>query len=582
MIPDKLRPISAAENITVRQAMDLISNAVLAGAPTGMVLIVDDDDRLVGLVTDGDIRRGLLRGQHLDDPVRDLMITDPVVLSASLTPEEMLQQVTDEASQRSRLKENKVEKLILVDDDRHVVDIVTFYELWHLTQATSRTVAVVGMGFVGLTLAAVMADVGFQVVGVESRADVVAGLRRGQAHFHETGLIPLLRHHGRQERLTFVEDVSDAVADTFIICVGTPVDDAGTPLLDDVRAATEAVGKVLPKRGLVLLRSTVPVGTCRDVVVPILEETSGMKAGRDFFVAFAPERTVEGKALEELRKLPQIVGGLDSASTRMAADLMRKVTPTIVEVESLEAAEMIKLVNNSFRDLSFAFANQVALVCSKWNLDANELIQSANEGYPRNPVPTPSPGVGGICLRKDPYIFDSVAQKAGLSNSLPAQGRAVNRFMPEYVAETFLRFLKEHGKDPATAKVFLAGLAFKGYPETSDMRNSPALDLAEILRRAGVQPRGYDPVVSPADIESEGIHACSLEDGFKDADIAAILNNHLSFPRIDVFSLLDLTKKPALFYDGWHVFHADEIARIPGITYGSLGVLRPEQRNREG
>ena len=299
-------------------------------------------------------------------------------------------------------------------------------------------------------------------------------------------------------------------------------------------------------------------------------------------MAFAPERTVEGKAIEELRKLPQIVGGLNAASTRMAANLMREVSPTIVEVETLEAAEMIKLVNNSFRDLSFAFANQIAMICERWNLDANELVRSANEGYPRNPVPMPSPGVGGICLQKDPHILDSVARSAGLPGSLAAQGRAVNTAMPGSIAKAMLSFLERNGKDPKTAKVFLAGLAFKGNPETSDTRFSPALDLARALQEAGVSPCGYDPVIPAEQVDALGLRACSLEDGFRDADVAAILNNHLSFAKLDIFALVETMRAPALFYDGWHVFHPDEIARIPGVTYGSLGVMRPSEAGGKG
>ena len=286
MMSDRLRPISARRDITVRQAMDVISNAVVAGAPTGMVLITDDDGVLIGLVTDGDIRRGLLAGIGMDDSVERIMITDPVTMPAALAPEEMLHRVSAEARRRSRLRENKVDKLILVDEGNHVTDIVSFYELWHLSQATARTVAVVGMGFVGLTLAAVLADVGFRVVGVESQPDVLATLKRGEAHFHELGLVPLLRHHSREKRLTFVGEVAEADADTFIICVGTPVDDSGTPLLDDVHRAAEAVGRALPRRGMVLLRSTVPVGTCRNVVVPILERGVRPCRGQGFLRGF--------------------------------------------------------------------------------------------------------------------------------------------------------------------------------------------------------------------------------------------------------------------------------------------------------
>ena len=304
MMPERLRAIAIRQDASLREAMDAINGAVLRSAPTGMALVVSDDDVLQGLVTDGDIRRGLLKGVGLDDSVDAIMVRDPVTLPAGLAPVEMLRRVKQEAQSRSRLRENKVEKLILVDSENRVADIVSFYELWYLSQATIRTVQVIGLGFVGLTLAVALADAGFDVVGVESNERVLESLRAGRAHFHETGLEPLLAREVRRGRLTFSSSVGDA--DTHIICVGTPVDDNGVPLLDDVRTATEAVAQVLGRRSLVILRSTVPVGTCRNTVIPILESASGLRAGQEFFVAFAPERTVEGKALEELRTLPQL------------------------------------------------------------------------------------------------------------------------------------------------------------------------------------------------------------------------------------------------------------------------------------
>lgn len=575
MMSQRLKAISVPPNATIRSAMDIMSNAVLADAPTGLVLIVDDDEHLLGIMTDGDVRRGLLRGITIDDAVESIMVRDPVTLPAHLTPTELLEQIREEAGKRTRLRERKVDKLILIGDDGRVTDIVSFYDLWYLSQANTRRIAVVGLGYVGLTLAVTLADAGLHVVGVESSPEILDVLRTGRAHFHEVGLDPLLRYHMEREQLTIVSDVESADADIYIIAVGTPVDDNGEPDLSDVIAASHAVGKRLLQRGLVILRSTVPVGTCRNIVGPILEAESGKKLGRDIFLAFAPERTVEGKALEELRSLPQVIGGWDRASVQMTANLMRELTPTIVEVESLEAAEMIKLVNNSFRDLSFAFSNELALVCDYWNIDATQLVRSANEGYPRNRVPTPSPGVGGICLTKDPLIYSAVARTAGVSRALPGIGRSVNKRMPQYVAERIMHFLREHSIAPSAAKVLLAGLAFKGNPETSDVRFSSAVDVLNHLREAGVTVWGYDPVVGPAEIEKLGARACSIAEGFDGARVVAILNNHLEFAKLDLYPLLESMTHPALFFDGWRAFPPDAITRVSGITYASLGMIRP-------
>ena len=575
MMPKRLQAISVRAETTIREAMDVISNAVLVGAPTGMVLVVDHDETLCGIMTDGDVRRGLLRGASLDDPVETIMIRDPVVLPASSSPMDLLVQVKEEARKRSRLRQLQVEKLILVDDDRRVTDIVNFYDLWYLTQASAQTVAVVGLGFVGLTLAVTLADAGISVIGLESDPDILAALQRGEAHFYETGLDPLLKYHLHRGGFTVAQDIEAVDADVFIICVGTPID-PGTarPRLDDLGSAARQVAGRVKRRGLVVIRSTVPVGACRNVVGPILEEASGLKLGRDVFLAFAPERTVEGRALEELRHLPQIVGGYDRASVQMTANLMRDITSTIVEVESLEAAEMIKLVNNSFRDLSFAFSNQLALICDHWNLDAASLIRAANEGYPRDRVPAPSPGVGGFCLTKDPLIFDSVAREAGIHNALSGIGRGINAEMPRYVAERILRFLSDSGRSPGEAKVLLAGLAFKGQPETSDLRFSSGVEILRLLKEQGVDVWGFDFVVDGDAIGRVGARPCTLDEGFAGADVVAILNNHPSFPKLDLFSHLATMRRPGLLFDGWHVFPADEVTRVDGISYAGMGMIR--------
>ncbi len=583
MMPDRLRTVSVGSDTTIRAAMEVLSGAVLAGAPTGMVLVVDDDDRLLGIMTDGDIRRGLLRGTGLDDPVASVMVSDPVVLPDSLSASELLERVSVEAGSRARLRELKVDKLILVDDDGRVTDIVDFYDLWYQTQAPSRSVAVLGLGFVGLTLAATLADAGLDVVGVETDEGILSSVRSGKAHFHEVGLDPLLAYLLEKGHLRIASEIDQVEADTFIICVGTPIDpESGEPGLDDLKEAARSVAGRVRKRGLVVVRSTVPVGACRRAIAPIIAEGSGLRVGRDVFLSFAPERTVEGKALEELRHLPQIVGGYDRTSAQMTANLMRNITATIVEVESLEAAEMVKLVNNSFRDLSFAFANQLALICDHWNLDAAELVRAANDGYPRDRVPTPSPGVGGFCLTKDPLIFDSVAREAGVEDGLAGIGRGINVGMPSYVANRVLGFLKDSGRSPSDAKVLLAGLAFKGQPETSDVRFSTGVDMLRLLQKDGIEPWGCDAVVADDAIRALGARPCSLEEGFAEADVVAILNNHMSFTKLDLFSLLGAMRRPGLLFDAWHLFLPEEVCRVDGISYASMGMIRRASEPTQG
>lgn len=572
---EKIDAIRVSPTATVRETMNTINEAAGRGrgAPVGIALVLDNEDRLCGVVTDGDIRKALVNGHTVDHLASDVMVDRPITVPPGLSPAEMIDRMTRSVRASAHIRDTKVEYLIVADEARRVVDIVRTLDLYNQLDVTSRTVGVTGLGFVGLTLAVSLADVGFQVYGIDLDEQTVEAIRTGRPHFHERGLEPLLRYQLQKERFLVRTELPDHV-DIHIVAVGTPIGADGRPRLDHVRSATESIAKTLKRGDLVLLRSTVPVGTTRDFVGPLLEAGSGLRCGVDFDLAFAPERTVEGNALKELRNLPQIVGGVNTRSREAAARFFAKLAPNIIRVDSLEAAEMVKLVNNSFRDLSFAFANELALICDRWNLDAVRVIEAANTGYPRNPVPLPSPGVGGFCLTKDPLIYAWAGREKGYTPRLPVDGRAINEQIVERVGEKILAFFARVGRPTEGAKVLVMGFAFKGLPETSDMRHSTTLDLLPTLRDAGMDLYGYDPVVPDEEIERLGIRPVEPEDGFRDAVAVVVMNNHPSYVALDLFELLSAMDRPALFFDGWHLFDRDEVEQFEGITYEGLSGAR--------
>lgn len=424
-------------------------------------------------------------------------------------------------------------------------------------------ICVIGMGRVGLTLALSLASAGFKVTGVERDGGIVASLNRGQPHFYEKGLEALLKKC-LNHNLIIGQKVMDKSSDAYIISVGTPIDKKSKKVILQplIRAAEEIAGHI--KEGdTVILRSTVPVGTTRNTVLPLLK-----KHAERFYLAFCPERTIEGRALLELKELPQIVGGLDEDSVDKAVGIFSKITATTVRVESLEAAEMIKLIDNTYRDVNFALANEIALVAERIGLNAAEVIKAANLGYHRNNVPLPG-FVGGACLAKDPHIFHDCSGEFGYAIRLAKLAREVNESLPWHVAEKLKAELSGLGKDIAEAKVLIAGIAFKGQPENDDLRDSPALDLVECLANGCGCKKiyGHDFVISPEEMTKAGIKPCSLPDGFKDADCVIFANNHHKYYDLDINSLIALMHKPAVFYDGWHIFDPNEIRAIEGVIY---------------
>jgi UDP-N-acetyl-D-mannosaminuronic acid dehydrogenase len=559
------------------------SGAVEKGLPAGIVLVVGENGRLLGTVTDGDVRRALLGAGSLSVTAGEAMKKDPIAFPEGTGVREILRRLPGELERRGRRSRRFLGKIVLVDDQGRPTRVVDYHQLWEQRVATHRHIVVVGLGYVGLTLALELAREGFRVTGVDADAQRVARLKSGESYVHEVGLPELLREQ-LHDCFTVAETLPDD-GDVFIISVGTPVAgaDAGhVPRLEILTASAMDVAHRLRRGGLVVLRSTVPVGTTRDVVLPILERETGLRGGQDFHLSFAPERTAEGRALHELRTLPQIIGGLNEDSVEATAALFRELTPTLVRVESLEAAELVKLINNSFRDLVFAFSNQIVQLATPFNLDVVELIRAANHGYPRDHVPLPSPGVGGPCLTKDPHILVSAAARAGLASTLSAEGRRVNEAMHDLVARALLDELRALGKDPRRSSVLLCGLAFKGHPETGDLRNSTSLEIAARLRPHVGRMFGHDPVASAAEIRAAELEPVELPDGFAGADAVLFLNNHRAYERTDVFAMVRALRAPGIVYDGWHTFRAEDVLRACPSTYLGLGFRRSSVQAKGG
>ncbi|MGQ0663482.1 MAG: nucleotide sugar dehydrogenase [Pseudomonadota bacterium] len=432
-----------------------------------------------------------------------------------------------------------------------------------------RRVCVMGLGYVGLTLAAVLADVGFEVLGVEIRDDVLDQLGRGEPHVHEPGLGPLVARLVGRGRLRLAQHIpAGCPATVFIVTVGTPLGENGRARLDMVEAVTREIALDLKPGDLVVMRSTVKLATTRTLVIPILDATR-----RPYDLAFCPERTLEGQALDELRRLPQIVGAASLAAGVRAAQFFQFLTPTVVHVGSLEAAEMIKLVDNAQRDVSFAFANEVAKACDALGISAAEVIRAGKLGYLRTNLPLPGP-VGGPCLAKDPHILAEGLRELGIEPEIAMAARRLNERQPAHSVAAIQRATEAIGGFPAAPVVALLGIAFKGWPATDDVRGTMARPILDALVAAFPRARlvGWDAVVAPAEIAEFGLDPRpSLESAIAGANLAVIANNHPAFAAMAIETLADSMARPGLFYDFWNNFEARALDLPPGIGYMALG-----------
>lgn len=432
-----------------------------------------------------------------------------------------------------------------------------------------RRVCIIGLGYVGLTLAVSMAEVGFEVLGIEIRKSVLDLLADSKAHFHEPGLEKKLKKVIRAKKLVISCEIPKRwIGGVFIITVGTPLAQNGKSRLDMIERSSRQVAQRLRKGDLVIMRSTVKLGTTRKVVKPILDS-----AGSIYDLAFCPERTLEGHALSELRTLPQIVGGDSYVAGIRASQLFQFLTPTVVRVSDIETAEMIKLVDNAQRDVSFAYSNEVARACDAIGVSAAEVIWAGKLGYPRTNLPMPGL-VGGPCLEKDSHIFAEGLREVGLEPVITMAARQTNENQPNEIV-SYLREVTLGMDGFAKAPVItLLGIAFKGRPATDDLRGTMARPVFAQLQQAfpGAVFKGYDAVVSKAEINAFGLsHVSSLEQAFNGSSMVLIVNNHPIFSAMAIEELAGCMKMPGLIYDFWNCFKYHELHLPPEIFYITLG-----------
>ncbi len=426
------------------------------------------------------------------------------------------------------------------------------------------SVGVVGLGYVGLTLAVSLARQGLTVHGVDTSPAVLAALRARRSHLFEPGVEEVLRELSGQ-RFHVGEALPERAVEAVIICVSTPVDpDTHVPELGNLQRAARHVVERCAEGTLVVVRSTVPVGGSRAVVLPELAARWARPR-----LAFAPERTIQGQALRELVELPQVVGGVDAESRDAAGKLFAQLTRRVVPVGSLEAAELVKLANNCHTDLIYSYGNEIALLAERWGIDPLEVIRAANLDYPRPDLARPG-FVGGACLTKDPYILLTAAESVGHQPWLIGRARALNEHLPLAVAERLIRLIRETRGSAEGARLCVLGWAYKGWPPTDDMRGAPIVPMLPLFRAAGLALRGHDFLVAPEVIRGLGAEPVTPEAGFDGADAVLVTMNHPEYAKLDLPALLARLRRPAVLFDSWRILD-EEAARSAGVRYAGIG-----------
>ncbi|MBN1161432.1 MAG: nucleotide sugar dehydrogenase [Dehalococcoidales bacterium] len=390
----------------------------------------------------------------------------------------------------------------------------------------TAVIGIIGLGYVGLPLAIAFARAGFRVLGFDTQSKKINLVNKGESYIDDISNKELAVVSPK--RLLATSDMGRLnEPDVICICVPTPLSKSREPDLSHVIQASKAITKCLRQWQLVILESTTYPGTTKEVVLPVLEK-SGLKTGRDFYLAYSPERVDPGNKKYGLKNTPKVVGGIDKTSTELAVILYSQVADTVIPVSSMAVAEMAKIFENTFRHVNIALVNEIAQLCEKMGISVWEVIDTAST-KPFGYMPFyPGPGVGGHCIPLDPSYLASKAKEYDFSTRFIELAGEINTRMPHYLTSRIMEALDSRGKSLKGARVMVVGVAYK--KDITDTRESPALKLAQLLDQKGAIIRYNDPYIPSITLGKTVLKSIELtEANLSRADCTVIATAHTSY-----------------------------------------------------
>lgn len=394
----------------------------------------------------------------------------------------------------------------------------------------SKSLCIIGLGYIGLPTAAVFAKAGWDVTGVDINPLVVEKINQGNIHIEEEGLEDVVKVAVGKKKLR--AQLVPTFADCFIIAVPTPINKNYTANIDYVLQATKSILPFIKDGNIVIIESTIPPRTMDEQIMPIFQN-EGWNVGEDLFLAYCPERVLPGHILAELVENSRIVGGINEHSAMKAVDVYKTFVKGNISITSAVNAEMVKLMENTYRDVNIALVNELVKICDTLQIDALEVIKFANF-HPRVNLHFPGPGVGGHCIAIDPYF---IIEKARETSILISKAREINNSMPYFVVEKVKRLVPK-----GDSKIAVFGLSYKG--NNGDVRESPAVIIVKMLQKEGYQVAVYDPHVEQSHTE---IKLSAFEAAIDDAECLLILTDHKEFNTISEKEIVYLMKSPVIF-----------------------------------
>ncbi len=399
--------------------------------------------------------------------------------------------------------------------------------LTHKIRNKKAKIAVIGLGYVGLPIALEFVKKGFFVYGLDNNKHRVDDLIKGNSYITDISSVSIKTATRSKRFFPTIEKSILKESDIIIICVPTPLRKRKVPNISYIIKASRTIARYLRPFQLIILESTTYPGTTRDVVLPILEKR-GLKEGKDFFLAFSPERIDPGNNRYTFAKIPKIVGGISKKATELTKRLYCEAIDKVIPVSSAETAEVVKLLENTFRIVNIGLINEFAMLCNKLKIDVWEVVEAAKT-KPFGFMPFyPGPGCGGHCIPADPLYLSWKARKVGFKTKMIDLAAKTNLFMPHYVVHRAEALLNEGSKDISGTKILILGVTYK--KDVKDLRESPALDIIELLQKKRATVSYFDPYIPHLDINSIHLKNTRLtQANIRKNDLIILATNHNSF-----------------------------------------------------
>lgn len=431
------------------------------------------------------------------------------------------------------------------------------------------TVSVIGLGWMGLPTACLLAEAGARVIGVDINPNIVDRLSQGNSHLDEPGLERLVKRHMRAGKFKATTKIEEACSesDAVIIVVPTLIDQSKRPDYSAVESVCKEISKGVRKGSLVIFTGTCGPGVTERIVRNVLEKHSGLRAGEDFGVGYSPIRAMGGRALMDLQSYNRIVAGIDKRSLESTCTIISSITKgELIKVRDIKTAEATKLFETIYRDVNIGLANEFATFCEDSGIDYMETMTAANS-QPYSHLHIPGVGVGGHCLPVYPYMLLEEAKSQGIKLRIVKTSRLTNEDMPRHVAGLAANGLRSVGKTLRRAKITVLGISYR--PNVKETRYSPSLELISLLKRRGARVTVYDPKFSCEEIGNLGYHAePTSKKAVEKADCVIVAVAHDEFKRLDARELTALMGRSPVIVDCAHLMDSAQVEKSRAVYRG--------------